>query len=554
MTQNPRITFFAAAVLWAVMLAAGLYFRPLLPVDETRYLAVAWEMRAGGDWLVPHLNGDPYHHKPPLLFWLINLAWSVFGVSEWAARMIAPLSALVVLGGAAGLARALWPERPDAAALAPLTVLGMLFWGVFSTLTMFDMMLSACAVIALWGLAAAWRSGRAAGFFVFGLAIGLGVLTKGPVIVLHTAPVWLLAPLWGPRFDPGAYVTAPLGGWPRWFAYGLIALLGAAAMGFAWAVPAAEAGGPAFAEALLWGQTAGRVVESFAHARPWWFYAAVFPAMLLPGLLWFRIWRGVPRAWANRTDWGGFMFLLCWLVPALIVFSFVSGKNPHYLLPELAAAALAAAWALAVVTEQAPQRWARPFDDTLPIVFLALCGAALAAAPELTFGRETPPWWAALNRDWGLALAALAVLALARMPQTPVGRALMLAGLTAAAAAAVNGAAQPVLAARLDLRPAAEQLGLWQNQGRPIAHVGKYHGQYHFLGRLEAPLTVLAGPGGSDPAAWAAAHPEGYVVTYRRSPLPEGAPQPAGAHPFRSGRVLFWPAADIARNPALAAR
>ena len=46
-----------------------------MPVDETRYLAVAWDMWREGNFLVPHLNGEPYSHKPPLLFWLIHLAY-----------------------------------------------------------------------------------------------------------------------------------------------------------------------------------------------------------------------------------------------------------------------------------------------------------------------------------------------------------------------------------------------------------------------------------------------------------------------------------------------
>ena len=70
------ITAFLAVALF------GILARPLLPVDETRYLTVAWEMREGGHWLVPRLNGEIYPHKPPLLFWLINLVWWVTGVSE----------------------------------------------------------------------------------------------------------------------------------------------------------------------------------------------------------------------------------------------------------------------------------------------------------------------------------------------------------------------------------------------------------------------------------------------------------------------------------------
>lgn len=48
-------------------------FAPYIPVDETRYLSVAWEMRLNHSFVVPLLNGLPYSNKPPLLFWLINL-------------------------------------------------------------------------------------------------------------------------------------------------------------------------------------------------------------------------------------------------------------------------------------------------------------------------------------------------------------------------------------------------------------------------------------------------------------------------------------------------
>jgi len=77
--------------LWLVLMATALKFRPLLPVDETRYLAVAWEMWRDGNFIVPHLNGMTYSHKPPLLFWLMHLGWSIFGVNDWWPRLVAPL-------------------------------------------------------------------------------------------------------------------------------------------------------------------------------------------------------------------------------------------------------------------------------------------------------------------------------------------------------------------------------------------------------------------------------------------------------------------------------
>ena len=101
------ITAFLAVALF------GILARPLLPVDETRYLTVAWEMREGGHWLVPRLNGEIYSHKPPLLFWLINLVWWVTGVSEVTARLIGPAFGAGAIAATAGLARRLWPEDPD---------------------------------------------------------------------------------------------------------------------------------------------------------------------------------------------------------------------------------------------------------------------------------------------------------------------------------------------------------------------------------------------------------------------------------------------------------
>ena len=76
--------------VFALLLGLQLLVRPLLPIDETRYLSVAWEMHQSGD--IAHLtrNLEPYSHKPPLLFWLINLVWLVTGVSELAGRLIGP--------------------------------------------------------------------------------------------------------------------------------------------------------------------------------------------------------------------------------------------------------------------------------------------------------------------------------------------------------------------------------------------------------------------------------------------------------------------------------
>ena len=80
---------------WFALAVAALFLRPLWPVDETRYVAVAWEMWQRGDFWVPYLNDAPYSHKPPLLFWLMQAGWALFGVNEWWPRLLSPLFALL---------------------------------------------------------------------------------------------------------------------------------------------------------------------------------------------------------------------------------------------------------------------------------------------------------------------------------------------------------------------------------------------------------------------------------------------------------------------------
>ena len=88
----------------AVVMAALVAMRPLLPIDETRYLSVAWEMWLSGDPVHLTKNGQMYTHKTPLLFVLINLVWLITGVSEFAARMVGPACAVAMVAGTAALA------------------------------------------------------------------------------------------------------------------------------------------------------------------------------------------------------------------------------------------------------------------------------------------------------------------------------------------------------------------------------------------------------------------------------------------------------------------
>ena len=106
----------------------------------------------------------------------------------------------------------------------------------------------------------------------------------------------------------------------------------------AWAWPAATAGGEAYRAAILWGQTADRIVTSFAHAHPVWWYLPWLMVLFAPWSLMPWLWTGLRLAWRRRDS--GQRLCVTWLVAVFLLLSLVSGKQVKYLLPLLPAFAL----------------------------------------------------------------------------------------------------------------------------------------------------------------------------------------------------------------------
>jgi 4-amino-4-deoxy-L-arabinose transferase-like glycosyltransferase len=177
-----------------LLLAPIVFLLPPLPIDETRYLAVAWEMRTTGEFLVPHLNGALYSQKPPLLFWLINAGWLVTGVHAWTARAMTLACSLATLVLVARLTRRVTASE-SAARMSAVLLLGMLYFATFANAIMFDVLLATCALIALHGIVDLAED-RRRGIVLTGLGIGLGILAKGPVMLLDIGFAAVLAPWW----------------------------------------------------------------------------------------------------------------------------------------------------------------------------------------------------------------------------------------------------------------------------------------------------------------------------------------------------------------------
>lgn len=508
---------------WALLAGLSLLLRPLMPIDETRYAAVAWEMWNRGDFLVPHLNGLPYSDKPPLLFWLIQLGWMAFGVSEAWPRLLPALFSLLNLFLAAALARRLWPERPAVARAAPAVLVGLLLWSLFTGMLMFDMLVTFCVLLALLGLEAAWRQERMLPWLQVGAAMGLGILAKGPVALLVPLFTAALAFWWGGRRP----------GW-RWWARILGAVAVAAAIGLSWALPAARAGGPAYGNAILFSQTEERLVHSFAHDRPWWWYLALLPVLLYPWSLWPPLWREAGRLRWKTADLGT-RFCLAWTLPALLAFSLISGKQPHYLLPLFPGCAMLAARLLDSPPAPVPKRGLAV--PAIPAVAaLLLAAAALTAAPFLAGGSGVPRWAGQVSPLAGVLLG-LAAVACALFPARALsGRLAAPSLLSLLLVTALYAGGSKGFREAYDVRPVAHHLAEVERQGRPVAWAGNYQGQLHFLGRLRRPIEEIL-PGSEQ--IWLLAHPGGVLVE-ELGRLPADGPRPDFTQPYRGGVLAVW--------------
>lgn len=308
-----------------VLYMAAIAFRPLLPIDETRYMTVAWEMYLHKGWLAPlTLNFEPYHHKPPMLFWLINLFWSVLGIHRWTALLPVVLASTSVIFLTVRLGRKILPADVFDPVRISLLILGSLPFLVYNTLVMFDFMLTMFVLASFLCLLNYAEKRRFRDIVLMAFFMGLGVLTKGPVAYLYIIFPILLAPLWVTGF------SRPLAWYRDCFAGILLSLLPVSL----WLAPVLARSDNHFAFWLLWEQTAGRVTGNFAdaHNRPFYFYLPILPIMFAPWLFFRSFWSGLKSAaWNDQA----IKFLACWLGPVFLSFSLISGKQPHYLLPLL---------------------------------------------------------------------------------------------------------------------------------------------------------------------------------------------------------------------------
>jgi 4-amino-4-deoxy-L-arabinose transferase-like glycosyltransferase len=286
-----------------------------------------------GDWLTPRLNSTRYLDKPPLLYWLIALAYEAFGVSEFSARL--PI-ALLGLGGILvtwGLGRHLFEGRSGF--LAGLVLTASVGYFVFSRQLLPDMVFTFFTTLSFYGFLRRIEQDRHRelwGTFAY-LSLALAVMTKGflglfPLIVMT---VYLLLA----RRLQALRALIPLRGGIL-----LVLLIVPWHLLIGW-----------HNEGYFWHYFANEHFLRFVGRRhPVDFISLPLPIFFLVLFLWLLPWSpylglSLPRKWPRLgktpdREGQGYLFVLLWAGSILVFFATSRARLPQYSLPAMPALAL----------------------------------------------------------------------------------------------------------------------------------------------------------------------------------------------------------------------
>ena len=267
--------------LWLVALLAlalwggGYVRRGLWEPDEARYAYVAREMQQNGHWFVPHVNGELYPDKPPLIFWMINAASTLTGgrITGVSTRLPSLLGAILALWV---VTRLMERWRGTRAAWRALLILPSIF--MFWQEGGIDALLCGLVLLSVYFLLSSWEGHRTRREVLAYLCAGLSVFAKGPVgLALPMGLVLVIALasdrrselkrshwLWGPVVAltiPGAWLLV------------------------AWLQHA-----PTEYFAAVFGEKSfGRAIQSTNHPRPFYYFFLRFPFEGLPWTIFLPI-------------------------------------------------------------------------------------------------------------------------------------------------------------------------------------------------------------------------------------------------------------------------
>lgn len=338
LTKHPLLAVFLFTI---ICLIPEMLMRDFTPSNELRYLSIADEALAGGNFFAFFNHGAAYADKPPLYLWIVMLCKTLTGghsVLALTLFSILPAFVIVWLMDRWVMSKASVSDRM-AMAMMLLTCVMFLGTAVVIRMDMLMCMFIALALFTFWRMYELRIDGEPDGedsvvykkcSWLLPVWIFMALFTKGPVGLL-VPPVSIAVFLIVKRKwrDIGKYL-----GLKTW---GVIAALCAI-----WFTCVFFDGGMEYLDNLLFKQTMGRAVKAFTHSRPFWFYVVAILWCIAPytfilvGSLVESVWpsgknKAEIPAESVRSDLE--IFFLCIIGSTFVMLSSFSSKLPVYLVP-----------------------------------------------------------------------------------------------------------------------------------------------------------------------------------------------------------------------------
>jgi 4-amino-4-deoxy-L-arabinose transferase-like glycosyltransferase len=463
--KNSRTDWLVLAGFCGFLFFFGLAYFGLVGADEPRYAQVAREMLARHDWITPTLGGKPWLEKPPLYYWQAMLAYSVFGVSDWAARIPSAVDATVMVVAIYIFLKRFRPGFHLDGALMTASAAGVIG---FARAASTDMPLAATFTIGLLAWYAWYESESYSHLAAFYFFLALGTLAKGPVAPLLAAVIIVIFAaaksdyrlLWKTLCLPGVMLFCVLT--------------------LPWHI-AVQIRNPDFFRVFILQHNFARFgTNLYHHPEPFWYYVPVVLLGVIPWTVFvvaglaetIRVW-WVERREMLRSEDALNAFLMIWLAVPVAFFSLSQSKLPGYIVPALPASTL-------LLAEYVRRRVT---DGEGPSVFLTVLHSIVAAMPvvpalmiQYLILQHRLPWGRAAAISF--TFAAVLAIGIAITLRTKLGfgalRFITLVPVVLAVAAMLRLGA-PALDSTLSVRPLANEVSHLENKPLPlaVAHVSR---------------------------------------------------------------------------------
>lgn len=175
----------------------------VMEIDAAQYAEISWEMFTTGSYLQVYNLNAPYLDKPPLLFWLNSICFSLFGIGNFTYRLPSLLFALLAIYSTYRFARLYYEEAVARLAAVILASTQALFLLTNDVRT--DTMLMGAVIFSIWQWASYFEQKKWRNLLAGSVGLGLALLAKGPIglIVVGAAivPHVLWKRQWRKLFD-----------------------------------------------------------------------------------------------------------------------------------------------------------------------------------------------------------------------------------------------------------------------------------------------------------------------------------------------------------------